>query len=91
MVGNRTNISPSEKLRVTLAAESVRLLEQLAGYGSYGMSKSEVARGFIETALKKLTKKPALEKPRAGEKPAKAVQRHLVLTERAKRRRRGRA
>lgn len=45
------NLSDSEKIQITLAKQSVRLLERVAKRGVYGKSSSEVAARYVERRL----------------------------------------
>lgn len=45
------NLSGSESLKITLAEQSVRLLERVAKRGVYGKSSSEVVARYVERRL----------------------------------------
>jgi len=45
------NLSDSEQIKITLAKQSVRLLERVAKRGTYGKSSSEVAARYVERRL----------------------------------------
>jgi len=45
------NLAGSESLKITLAEQSVRLLERVARRGVYGKSSSEVAARYVERRL----------------------------------------
>jgi hypothetical protein len=45
------NLSDSEPLQITLAKQSVRLLERVARKGVYGKSSAEVAARYVERRL----------------------------------------
>jgi hypothetical protein len=47
----RENPSPSESISITLAAQSVRLLERVARKGTYGKTRAEVAARYVERRL----------------------------------------
>lgn len=49
-------------LRVVISGTPMRLLKELATYGIYGDSATEVARRFIDEALQKFTDRPLLSK-----------------------------
>jgi hypothetical protein len=61
------NIAGSRPLRVTVSAQSMRLLEQLAERGIYGRNSAEVAARFIDDALKQFVEKPKLTVRRVSE------------------------
>lgn len=50
----RGNSSPSVKLRVTLSAQSMAFLAQLAARGIYGRNEADVAARFIDERLQTL-------------------------------------
>lgn len=52
--------SPGAKFEVTLAAQSVQLLRELAKRGIYGRTPAEVGGRFIEQALQQFVKAPKL-------------------------------
>jgi len=54
------NTAESEVLRVTVSAQSARLLEELAAKGIYGRNPAEVAARFIDEALQKFVDTPRL-------------------------------
>jgi len=89
-LSNRTNTSRGVKVQATIAAQSLRLLEELAGFGVYGLNKGDVAGRFIEAALLKMTGPPRLRHRRGSQLPKRKVRASQPkLT--ARRRRRGRA
>lgn len=45
------NLSDSESIQITLAKQSVQLLERVAKRGVYGKSSSEVAARYVERRL----------------------------------------
>lgn len=52
--------SPGTKFEVTLAAQSVDLLRELATRGIYGRSPAEVGGRFIEQVLQQFVEAPKL-------------------------------
>ena len=52
--------SPGAKFEVTLAAQSIQLLKELAKRGIYGRTPAEVGGRFIEQALQQFVKAPKL-------------------------------
>jgi hypothetical protein len=54
------NSSPGERFEVTLAAQSVKMLQDLATHGIYGRTPAEVGGRFIEQALQQFVKAPVL-------------------------------
>jgi hypothetical protein len=54
------NSSPGERFEVTLAVQSVKMLQQLATRGIYGRTPAEVGGRFIEQALQQFVKPPRL-------------------------------
>lgn len=56
----RSNPSVSETLRVTLAAQSVQVLDEIAKHGIYGKNSAEVAARFVEERLREFTAKPVV-------------------------------
>lgn len=55
------NLSSSEPLRITISAQSLSLLEDLARRGIYGRNAAEVAARFIDQALAGFVGKPVLK------------------------------
>lgn len=55
------NTSGSDQVRITLSAESVRLLDELAEKGIYGRNRAEVAARFVDQALQEFVEKPTLK------------------------------
>ncbi len=64
------NLSPGERFEVTLAAQSIDFLKQLAMQGIYGRTPAEVGGRFIEQALQQFVEKPRLT-PTAATRPHK--------------------
>ena len=56
----RKNASPGTKFEVTLAKQSVSLIEELAKRGIYGRTPAEVGGRFIEQALQQFVDRPKL-------------------------------
>lgn len=56
----RRNASPGTKFEVTLAKQSVDLIEELAKRGIYGRTPAEVGGRFIEQALQQFVERPKL-------------------------------
>lgn len=56
----RRNASPGTKFEVTLAKQSVDLIELLAKRGIYGRTPAEVGGRFIEQALQQFVDQPKL-------------------------------
>jgi hypothetical protein len=54
------NPSESDTVRITLSAESIRLLDELAEKGIYGRNRAEVAGRFVDKALEGFVERPAL-------------------------------
>lgn len=54
------NSSPGIKFEVTLAQQSVDLIEELAKRGIYGRTPAEVGGRFIEQALQQFVETPRL-------------------------------
>jgi hypothetical protein len=54
------NTVESEVLRVTVSAQSARLLDDLAAKGIYGRNPAEVAARFIDEALQRFVDTPRL-------------------------------
>jgi hypothetical protein len=54
------NSSRGERFEVTLAAQSVKMLHDLATRGIYGRTSAEVGGRFIEQALQQFVKPPVL-------------------------------
>ena len=59
-MARRPNASPGAKFEVTLAKQSVELIEQLARRGIYGRTPAEVGGRFIEQALQQFVSPPKL-------------------------------
>ena len=55
------NATDSETVRITLSAESVRLLKELAAKGIYGRGHAEVAARFVDRALEAYVEQPKLK------------------------------
>jgi len=55
------NITDSEAVRITLSAESVRLLDELAVKGIYGRNRAEVAGRFVDQKLQEFVERPTLK------------------------------
>jgi hypothetical protein len=55
------NSASSQTVRVTLSAQSIRLLDQLATRGIWGRNRAEVAARFVDEALQKLVEQPRLQ------------------------------
>jgi hypothetical protein len=55
------NVSDSDSIRLTLSAESLRLLDELAVRGIYGRNKAEVAARFVDQKLQEFVDKPNLK------------------------------
>jgi hypothetical protein len=56
----RKNSSPGNKFEVTLAKQSVDMIEELAKRGIYGRTPAEVGGRFIEQALQQFVDPPKL-------------------------------
>jgi len=54
------NSSPSSKFEVTLAKQSIDLIEDIARRGIYGRTSAEVGGLFIEQALQQFVEPPKL-------------------------------
>jgi hypothetical protein len=54
------NLSPGIKFEVTLAAQSIDMLRDLASLGIYGRTPAEVGGRFIELSLQRFTEPPRL-------------------------------
>jgi hypothetical protein len=54
------NSSPGNKFEVTLARQSVDMIEELAKRGIYGRTPAEVGGRFIEQALQQFVDPPRL-------------------------------
>jgi len=64
-MARRKNSSPGNKFEVTLAKQSVDLIEELARRGIYGRTPAEVGGRFIEQALQEFVDRPKLVPKRA--------------------------
>ena len=58
------NASPGSRLEVTLAKQSIELIEELARRGIYGRTPAEVGGRFIEQALQQFVQPPKLSVPK---------------------------
>jgi len=58
------NSSPGNKFEVTLAKQSVDMIEELAKRGIYGRTPAEVGGRFIEQALQQFVDPPKLRPKR---------------------------
>jgi hypothetical protein len=59
-MARQKNASPGVKFEVTLAEQSVSLIEELARRGIYGRTPAEVGGRFIEQALQEFIETPKL-------------------------------
>ena len=59
-MARQKNASPGVKFEVTLARQSVDLIEDLAKRGIYGRTPAEVGGRFIEQALQEFVERPKL-------------------------------
>lgn len=59
-MARRRNASPGTKFEVTLAKQSIDLLEELARRGIYGRTPAEVGGRFIEQTLQQFVDPPKL-------------------------------
>ena len=59
-MARRKNSSPGNKFEVTLAKQSIDLIEELARRGIYGRTPAEVGGRFIEQALQQFVHPPKL-------------------------------
>lgn len=59
-MARRKNSSPGNKFEVTLAKQSVDMIEELAKRGIYGRTPAEVGGRFIEQALQQFVDPPKL-------------------------------
>ncbi len=59
-MARRKNSSPGNKFEVTLAKQSVDMIEELAKRGIYGRTPAEVGGRFIEQALQQFAEQPKL-------------------------------
>jgi hypothetical protein len=59
-MARRKNSSPGNKFEVTLAKQSVEMIEELAKRGIYGRTAAEVGGRFIEQALQQFVDPPKL-------------------------------
>jgi hypothetical protein len=59
-MARRKNSSPGVKFEVTLARQSVDLIEELAKRGIYGRTPAEVGGRFIEQELRQFVEAPKL-------------------------------
>jgi hypothetical protein len=64
-MARRKNSSPGNKFEVTLARQSVELIEELARRGIYGRTPAEVGGRFIEQSLQQFVEPPKLVPKRA--------------------------
>jgi hypothetical protein len=60
-MSKKSNATESVTVRVTVSAQSVRLLDQLAAKGIYGRNPAEVAGRFVDEALQKFVEPPRLK------------------------------
>ena len=65
-MARRPNASPGIKFEVTLAKQSIDLIEQLAKRGIYGRTPAEVGGRFIEQALQQFVPPPKLTPKRTA-------------------------
>lgn len=73
-MARQKNTSPGVKFEVTLAKQSIDLIEELARHGIYGRTPAEVGGRFIEQALQEFVDKPKVKlrrtpMPRSNQKP----------------------
>jgi hypothetical protein len=61
----RKSSSPGIKFEVTLAEQSVDLIEELARRGIYGRTPAEVGGRFIEQALQQFVEAPKMTPKKA--------------------------
>ena len=59
-MARRKNSSPGNKFEVTLARQSIDLIEELARRGIYGRTPAEVGGRFIEQALQQFVDAPKM-------------------------------
>jgi hypothetical protein len=59
-MARRKNSSPGNKFEVTLAKQSIEMIEDLARRGIYGRTPAEVGGRFIEQALQEFVDPPKL-------------------------------
>lgn len=60
-MARRSNTADSDTLRITLAIQSIAVLEKLAEHGIYGKNSAEVAARFVEERLREFTPKPVVQ------------------------------
>lgn len=60
-MAKKSNAAASVTVRVTVSAQSARLLNQLAARGIYGRNPAEVAGRFVDEALQKFVEAPRLK------------------------------
>jgi hypothetical protein len=60
------NATESDGVRITLSAESVRLLDELAVKGIYGRNRAEVAARFVDQKLQEFVDRPTLKLRSSG-------------------------
>lgn len=60
-MAKKSNAAASVTVRVTVSAQSARLLDQLAARGIYGRNPAEVAGRFVDEALEKFVEAPRLK------------------------------
>ncbi len=60
-MAKKSNATASVTVRVTVSAQSARLLDQLAARGIYGRNPAEVAGRFVDEALQKFVEAPSLK------------------------------
>ena len=60
-MAKKSNAAASVTVRVTVSAQSARLLDQLAARGIYGRNPAEVAGRFVDEALQKFVEAPRLK------------------------------
>jgi hypothetical protein len=68
-MARQKNASPGIKFEVTLAKQSIDLIEDLAKHGIYGRTPAEVGGRFIEQALQEFVGKPKLKLKRTPVEP----------------------
>ncbi len=65
-MAKQRNPTDSDSVRITLSAESVRLLKELAARGVFGRNHAEVAARFVDKALQDFFDKPNLALRKTG-------------------------
>jgi hypothetical protein len=60
-MSGRSNVSQSGTLRVTLAVQSIQLLDELALLGIYGRNGADVAARFVDERLRDFIERPILK------------------------------